>query len=339
MIPEGLAHLIECDRASFNEVNVAADRKQIVPTPVPAAWHRFGAVYQDHLLDHPLWNPQSAPRLHRAVGLGDKSHVAQWSKSSLCREYFHPLGMRHQISSLISRRNSHYVGLAVNRTGRDFIRDDRFLLELVSAHVGQAWTNASELALLRQRSETTLKPCATNSAIIAVDAGRGAIQALSSRAAEILRNHFGTDSAGNDQLPDDFRRWLRAQRERLLKGDNLGEWLPIPFVVRTENECLTARLAQRTHEEVIVLLDVEAHAPRARDFHEDTLTLREIEILNWLREGKRNREIGIILGISARTVGKHLEHLFQKLGVETRTAAVRMAFDHPAFELRRSLDA
>jgi DNA-binding CsgD family transcriptional regulator len=57
------------------------------------------------------------------------------------------------------------------------------------------------------------------------------------------------------------------------------------------------------------------------------LTPREREILRWLREGKRNGEIGVILGISGRTVGKHLEHVFEKLGVETRTAAVRAALE------------
>ena len=55
------------------------------------------------------------------------------------------------------------------------------------------------------------------------------------------------------------------------------------------------------------------------------LTPREKEVLAWLVEGKRDAEIGSILGISSRTVQKHVEHLFEKLAVETRTAAVRMA--------------
>jgi DNA-binding CsgD family transcriptional regulator len=59
----------------------------------------------------------------------------------------------------------------------------------------------------------------------------------------------------------------------------------------------------------------------------DRFTPRENEVLHWLREGKRNSEIGTILGVSGRTVEKHLEHLFQKLGVETRTAAVRAAME------------
>lgn len=55
------------------------------------------------------------------------------------------------------------------------------------------------------------------------------------------------------------------------------------------------------------------------------LTVREAEILMWIARGKTNKEIGIILTMSPRTVNKHLEHVFEKLGVSTRSAAVAMA--------------
>ena len=55
------------------------------------------------------------------------------------------------------------------------------------------------------------------------------------------------------------------------------------------------------------------------------LTARESEVLYWVVQGKTNRDIGDILGTSPRTVHKHLEHVFEKLGVETRTAAAAMA--------------
>ncbi len=51
------------------------------------------------------------------------------------------------------------------------------------------------------------------------------------------------------------------------------------------------------------------------------LTLREEEVLHWIREGKRNGEIAIILGISERTIEKHVENILAKLRVETRSAA------------------
>ena len=56
-----------------------------------------------------------------------------------------------------------------------------------------------------------------------------------------------------------------------------------------------------------------------------SLTARETEVLSWIAKGKTNRDVGEILGLSPRTVNKHLEHVFEKLGVETRAAAAALA--------------
>ena len=53
--------------------------------------------------------------------------------------------------------------------------------------------------------------------------------------------------------------------------------------------------------------------------------LSETAVLSWLAKGKTSRDIADILGMSPRTVNKHLEHIFEKLGVETRTAASAIA--------------
>lgn len=55
------------------------------------------------------------------------------------------------------------------------------------------------------------------------------------------------------------------------------------------------------------------------------LTTREEEVFSWMREGKRNSEIGVILGCSPRTIDKHVQNILRKTGAETRTAAVRSA--------------
>jgi DNA-binding response OmpR family regulator/DNA-binding CsgD family transcriptional regulator len=55
------------------------------------------------------------------------------------------------------------------------------------------------------------------------------------------------------------------------------------------------------------------------------LTAREGEVLSWLSKGKANRDIAEILGLSPRTVDKHLEQIYAKLGVENRTAAAAIA--------------
>lgn len=55
------------------------------------------------------------------------------------------------------------------------------------------------------------------------------------------------------------------------------------------------------------------------------LTLREADVLLWIGRGKSNRDISDILGISPRTVNKHLEQIYEKLGVENRSSAAAIA--------------
>ncbi len=57
------------------------------------------------------------------------------------------------------------------------------------------------------------------------------------------------------------------------------------------------------------------------------LTRREAEVLNWVAQGKSNPEIAVILGISPRTVGKHVEHILGTLEVESRGTAALVALE------------
>lgn len=109
--------------------------------------------------------------------------------------------------------------------------------------------------------------------------------------------------------------------------------------------CTTWPLGQRGGEELVMhwigssglgesmtLLQLRpAAASRVRSAD---LTRREAEVLSWLAKGKTNRDIADILGMSPRTVNKHLEHVYAKLGVETRTSAaavLSLELDHSAF--------
>ena len=58
------------------------------------------------------------------------------------------------------------------------------------------------------------------------------------------------------------------------------------------------------------------------------LTKRELEVVDWIAAGKRNAEIGQILGCSARTVQKHVQHILEKLHLETRIAVCIWWYEH-----------
>lgn len=74
-------------------------------------------------------------------------------------------------------------------------------------------------------------------------------------------------------------------------------------------------------ETLYLLSQSSQEASASNQLERASLTSREAEVLSWLSKGKTNRDIADILSISPRTVNKHLEHLFEKLGVETRSAA------------------
>jgi DNA-binding NarL/FixJ family response regulator len=78
--------------------------------------------------------------------------------------------------------------------------------------------------------------------------------------------------------------------------------------------------------EILLRLAKDAGSSLPAEFTSELgLTIREAEVLSWLSKGKTNRDIAQILGLSPRTVDKHLEQIYAKLGVENRTAAAAIA--------------
>lgn len=129
------------------------------------------------------------------------------------------------------------------------------------------------------------------------------------------------DSLGNvDVLPDAFQ----APLGRLLTpGEHPGTSLRFDAGGHTIELVLVGPMRG---EEVLVRLNVIREGAEVELLRERYgLTLREAEVLLWISYGKPNGVIGEILGISPRTVNKHLEQVFEKLGVETRAAAAAFA--------------
>jgi DNA-binding CsgD family transcriptional regulator len=97
--------------------------------------------------------------------------------------------------------------------------------------------------------------------------------------------------------------------------------------METDGGVLTLRLLEsRSNYEELILLEER----RELDLHSLLhlpVTKREAEVLFWIIKGKSDPEIAMLLGISVRTVQKHLEHLFTKLGVESRFSAATVATD------------
>jgi DNA-binding CsgD family transcriptional regulator len=98
----------------------------------------------------------------------------------------------------------------------------------------------------------------------------------------------------------------------------------VPLVAEGEGRQLVVRLLA-DRERPYLLLQEHRTAPEPAALESLGLTRREAEVLAWVALGKTNAEIADILQMRPRTVHKHLDHVFDKLGVENRTAAAARA--------------
>ena len=137
-------------------------------------------------------------------------------------------------------------------------------------------------------------------------------------AARSLFRNFGVEAVAveGQVLPNSLTEPWRKGGEALPAG---------PLVVPLGSSSVEIRRVTADHENITMCMLKPAAAASVADWKPPRLTDRESEVLLWVARGKTNRDIGEILGMSPRTVNKHLEHIFEKLGVETRTAAAAAA--------------
>jgi DNA-binding NarL/FixJ family response regulator len=123
------------------------------------------------------------------------------------------------------------------------------------------------------------------------------------------------------QLIGETAQWLAA----LAGGANVpAQFTPAPGA---DGRRLQFGFVGRTGPDELLLQLAELNQPAPEQLLRERLglTAREAEVLTWLGRGKSNRDIAEILGLSPRTVNKHLETIYDKLGVENRTAAAMLA--------------
>ncbi len=138
-------------------------------------------------------------------------------------------------------------------------------------------------------------------------------------ARQLMFDYF---AATPGQIPAPVLDWLTSETKAVAEGCE-PRTLPVSRVNGDQRRQLVFSLQQRTGDDdlLIVMREVSDAAVVDAMVQSFKLTLREAEVLYWVAKGKTNRDIGDILGSSPATVKKHLERVYVKLGVETRTAA------------------
>ena len=175
----------------------------------------------------------------------------------------------------------------------------------------------------REKRQTRNALDAFGYATITVRASDGCLMWQTPLARELLERYCATQAP---QTPPTVMAWLR---QCLLDVEQQRE--PAKLTLESGPKRLSFRLHQQIGDSdaggdwLIVMREVSDTAVIEAMSLSFKLTPREAEALYWVVKGKTNKDIGDILGSSPMTVKKHLERVFVKLGVETRTAAANMA--------------
>lgn len=185
------------------------------------------------------------------------------------------------------------------------------VLARIYAHVQRA----------RDTSQARVALDAFGQATVAIALKDGRIVWQTSLARRMLRSYF---DASEIHAPPVLLEWL----EGFVRARSQGEAVAPLNILREDKRLYVTPSVETEEGEWLLILREESDLAQIKLLMGALkLTMREAEVLYWVTRGKTNRDIGDILGSSPRTVNKHLEHIFDKLHVETRTAASAVALE------------
>ena len=287
----------------------------------------FGRLFNAAPEDHPNVRILERPPLE-VVGFYDHVSEREFGRTPLFNEFFRKIDLVHQLSVMVSDDQGAKITCSVNRRRKHFVEHDRLMLSLLAPHLANAIRTSIELRKLQEQQTRLEHALEVSSRGLVGISPEGRVTDATERGLYLLMKHFKWNAAANSILPDELRNWLRSA------GTAKPE-VPLsysPYFVRSEGcELRIDPIMDRSAERVTLLLhERSSGAPLVQTCG---LSRREAEVLNWIADGKTDEVIGMMLGISTRTVQKHVEHIFHKLAVETRTAAVSKIRDVAADRL------
>jgi len=202
--------------------------------------------------------------------------------------------------------------IALHREEGDFSEEERRLLNLARPQLIQAHRALSTQTRLRKQLALLLQGHHQMLQGVILLSPDGRLMEANEPAVRALKEYFGPTRIG--RLPESLQSWAMESADSTE-----------PLVIHRDDRRLTiSRFGSQT-ERLLLLEEEQRGIPGDTLRRAGGLTRREADVLAWVTEGKTNAVIGEIMGISSRTVQTHLIHIYEKLGVETRTAAAAWA--------------
>ena len=221
-----------------------------------------------------------------ALRLSDFLTQRELHRTRLYEVGLRPYGAEHSLEVDIPSPSSHWKTFEFLRAKRAFTQRDRYVLDLLQPHLGRLWSAARTRRQLAAALTGLDQAEPRESRGVILLGARGEVEYASEPARRLLRE-FAPDES--------LVEWLESGSRQPLVQPLGGRRLTVERV----GDALLLEETRTTN-----------------------VTAREREVLTWVARGKTNPEIARILWLAPSTVSKHLENVYAKLGVKTRTAAV-----------------
>jgi len=324
------ARAIDCDLALYLCFDQTGG--QIVAWPSGVRMPPLTAeLIEHHRRGHPLARWFERNRALRACRLADVDGIAQ--RSYVADEYAH-LPLRYPMAIRLASPDRRWHAVVVARGRADFDDGEKRILEMMWPAMVRALRFARRALRFGATGATSFDKPRETRGVVLLD-GSLQVELATERARLWLAEYFApVETPWKITLPSPLRDWIAQRIEAERAGMRVPPIEREPFIQQRGDRYLIIDLivddGKGSH---LLTMIEEAMVAPATALGAFGLTVREREVLAWVAQGKTNAEVGTILGASARTVQKHLENIFQKLGVESRTAATLRAWQAARFAL------
>jgi DNA-binding CsgD family transcriptional regulator len=305
-----LRELIPCEHAGYNAIDIGSGHATVVADPAEVVFDG-GPEALSQLADQNPIIVRAAAGETNVLRLSDFIARRALHKTELYHEVYRRISLEYQLGVQLPPvradlgRREELVGLSLARTRRDFTDSDRLLLGEMRPHFAGALERLHELAMLRAAVDTAVGE--PGECVLLVDPRDGSVVWASSNAERLL------DLAAGAPLPLSLRLWMGGGAVRRGHSDAI-------LVVR--NHRVRARLVRDAYpglDGLHLKVDVPLDAQTLRTLG---LTRRQAEVHELALRGYTSEQIATILFLSRRTVEKHFEAIYQRLGVTNRAQAI-----------------
>jgi DNA-binding CsgD family transcriptional regulator len=317
-----LPGIVSSDLTTLSICDLVMGIRRVVGRKTESLSEADRAAFDRHFHEHPLVRFHSSHPNGPTQRISDCTNAQVFRSSALHAEYYRRIGINYVMALPLRIDSSTVISVVFNRSRSDFRDGERVLLDairpplaaiyrklLVCEQAGIRLNFISELAADGgwQMIRVTLSGQI-------VDASRAAIHMLGRFFPEYVSGRQGN-------LPAAMLTWFACSRNWGLERPAIDQRQEFTLV-RSGSKLTVHFVPDPDHASAGYLLMKSSQLDiRTEHLMQVPVTEREREVLALVAAGKTNGEIAQLLAISPRTVQKHLEHIFQKLGVETRTAA------------------